>query len=150
MEVEIQSAGVGTAANAGVHARGGVGEGSGTGRGEAAEGENVILKGDGVAGVVRNRTAHARLSPGKEAILVSLIQREYEASKAIIDNLKPSEREIENRERRIQELKKLEARVRERKIEYEEARKTFINMLDPEDAAAFRKLSDKAAGIIVG
>ena len=152
MGVEIQSAGVEAAANAEVQGRQGVSGGVGAGRAEAAdkEGDGVILRGNGVASVVRKEKTRPWPLPGKEAVLVGFIQRECEATKAIIDNLKPSDREIENRERRIKELKKLESRIRERKIEYEEARKTFINMLPPDDVAAFRKLSDRAAGIIVG
>lgn len=147
---EIQGAGFGAPANAGVQGRGEIGGNAEAGRPEAVGDDDVILKGGGVVAIVHATAAHAQPVRGKEEALIGLIQQEYEATKAIVDNLKPSEREIENRERRLQELKELEMKLRERKVEYNEALKTFINMLDPDDVAALRKLSDKAVGIIVG
>ena len=82
--------------------------------------------------------------------LLGFMQQMYDATKAIIDNLKPSDRELENKRRRMEEIKELRELLLARKIDFEEARQRFINLLDPEDVAELEKQADREAWKIMG
>lgn len=87
---------------------------------------------------------------GETEALLGIMQQTYDALKAIIDNLKPSDRELENKRRRMEEIKELRNLLLARKIDFEEARQRFINLLDPEDVAELGKLADREARRIMG
>ena len=82
--------------------------------------------------------------------LLGIMQQMYDAMKAIVDNLKPSDRELENKRRRMEEIKELQELLLARKIDFEEARQRFINLLDPEDVAELGKQADREAWKIMG
>ena len=82
--------------------------------------------------------------------LLGVMQQMYDAMKAIVDNLKPSDKELENKRRRMEEVRELRELLLARKIDFEEARQRFINLLDPEDVAEFEKQADREAWKIMG
>ena len=88
--------------------------------------------------------------PSPTEAFLGFMQQKYDAMKAIIDNLKPSDKEKENIRRKMEEIKKLREQLLTRKIDLEEARRRFVNLLDPEDVAELGKLADREARRIMG
>lgn len=87
---------------------------------------------------------------GETEALLGIMQQMYDAMKAIVDNLKPSDKELENKRRRMEEVRELRELLLARKIDFEEARQRFINLLDPEDVAELEKQADREAWKIMG
>ena len=79
-----------------------------------------------------------------------LMEADYAAKKAVVDNLKPSEREKENLRRRKEEIEELRHELLTRKIDLQKARQRFVNMLDHDDVAELSKQADRANGMIRG
>ena len=92
----------------------------------------------------------ARVRQGETEALLGIMQQMYDAMKAIVDNLKPSDKELENKRRRMEEVRELRELLLARKIDFEEARQRFINLLDPEDVAELEKQADREAWKIMG
>ena len=113
-------------------------------------GGGPLLGGKGVNAVTH--TPHGLLNrvPSETEVLLGIAQQMYESLNAIVANLKPSEKEKENIRRKMEELKKLRKEVQDRKIDLEQARIRFINMLDHADVAELTKQSDRANGMIRG
>ena len=79
-----------------------------------------------------------RTAPAKDvAALMEMLQRVYESEMERIESLKPSEKIVELRQRRLEELKELMRKTEDAEIEFEEALKQFTNMLPPDLVAAF-------------
>ena len=112
--------------------------------------EGPVLKGDGIENVVLAPKGLPGEAPTKEEALLSISQQMYESLKNIVNNLKPSKKEMENLRRRQEEIKKLQQEIQDRKIDFEEARVRFINLLDHEDVAEFAKQAEREAGWLKG
>ena len=112
--------------------------------------EGPVLKGGGIENVVLAPKGLPGDAPTKEEALLAISQQMYESLKNIVNNLKPSKKEMENIRRRQEEIKKLQQEIQDRKIDFEEARVRFINMLDHEDVAEFAKQAEREAGWLKG
>lgn len=135
MEIEIKNSLPGTVAgeNRSVEAEQSATKSGKVGKTEAAAilgGENVILS-------ERFREL-IRTAPVEDvAALMEMMQKVYESEKERIDCLKPSDKIVELRQRRLEELKELMRKTEDAKIDFEEALKQFTNMLPPDLVAAF-------------
>ena len=109
-----------------------------------------LLSGNGISGVTHSPRGVLNRVPSETEVFLGIAQQMYESLKAIVANLKPSEKEKENIRRKMEELKKLRKEVQDRKIDLEQARIRFINMLDHADVAELTKQSDRANGMIRG
>ena len=109
-----------------------------------------LLSGNGISGVTRSPRGVLNRVPSETEVFLGIAQQMYESLKAIVDNLKPSEREKENIRRKMEELKKLRKEVQDRKLDLEQARMHFVNLLDHADVAELGKLADREAGKIMG
>ena len=116
----------------------------------AKVGGGVLLGGKGVNAVTHAPHGLAGRAPSETEVFLGIAQQMYESLKAIVDNLKPSEREKENLRRRKEEIEKLRHELLTHKIDLQKARQRFVNMLDHEDVAEFRKQADRANGMIRG
>lgn len=116
----------------------------------AKVGGGPLLGGRGVNAVtVAPHGLTGRVASETEVFL-GIAQQMCESLKAIIDNLKPSEREKENLRRRKEEIEQLRHELLTRKIDLQKARQRFVNMLDHDDVAELRKQADRANGMIRG
>ena len=113
-------------------------------------GGGPLLSGNGISGVTRSPRGVLNRVPSETEVFLGIAQQMYESLKAIVDNLKPSEREKENIRRKMEELKKLRKEVQDRKLDLEQARMHFVNLLDHADVAELGKLADREAGKIMG
>ena len=113
-------------------------------------GGGPLLGGKGVNAVTH--TPHGLLNrvPSETEVFLGIAQQMCESLKAIIDNLKPSEREKENLRRRKEEIEQLRHELLTRKIDLQKARQRFVNMLDHDDVAELSKQADREAGKIMG
>ena len=113
-------------------------------------GGGPLLGGKGINAVTR--TPHGLLNrvPSETEVFLGIAQQMYESLNAIVANLKPSEKEKENLRRRQEEIRKIREELQDRKIDLEQARIQFINMLDHADVAELTKQSDRANGMIRG
>ena len=116
----------------------------------AKVGGGPLLSGNGISGVTRSPRGVLNRVPSETEVFLGIAQQMYESLKAIVDNLKPSEREKENIRRKMEELKKLRKEVQDRKLDLEQARMHFVNLLDHADVAELGKLADREAGKIMG
>ena len=113
-------------------------------------GGGPLLGGKGVNAVtVAPHGLTGRVASETEVFL-GIAQQMCESLKAIIDNLKPSEREKENLRRRKEEIEQLRHELLTRKIDLQKARQRFVNMLDHDDVAELAKQADRANGMIRG
>lgn len=113
-------------------------------------GGGPLLGGKGVNAVtVAPHGLTGRVASETEVFL-GIAQQMCESLKAIIDNLKPSEREKENLRRRKEEIEQLRHELLTRKIDLQKARQRFVNMLDHDDVAELSKQADRANGMIRG
>lgn len=96
-------------------------------------GPEPVIRGGGVSVEERLRELVRGGQITDAEALQSMMQKLYETEKATIDNMKPSEKQVELSRRRQQELKKLMRELEDRKIDFEEALVRFKNMLDPDD-----------------
>ena len=113
-------------------------------------GGGPLLGGKGVNAVTHMPHGFLNRVPSETEVFLGIAQQMYESLNAIVANLKPSEKEKENIRRKMEELKKLRKEVQDRKIDLEQARIRFINMLDHADVAELTKQSDRANGMIRG
>lgn len=116
----------------------------------AKVGGGSLLGGKGVNSVTFASHGISDRVPSETEVLLGIAQQMCESLKAIIDNLKPSEKEKENLRRRQEEIEKLRRKLQDRKIDLLEARKLFVNMLDHDDMAELSKQADRANGMIRG
>lgn len=113
-------------------------------------GGGPLLGGKGVNAVTHTPHGISGKMPSETEVFLGIAQQMCESLKAIIDNLKPSDKEKENIRRKMEEIKKLREQLLTRKIDLEEARRRFVNLLDPEDVAELGKLADREARKIMG
>ena len=116
----------------------------------AKVGGGPLLGGNGINGVTRAPHGLLNRMPSETEVLLGIAQQMYESLKAIVANLKPSEREKENIRRKMEELEKLRKEVKDRKIDLEQARIRFVNMLDHADVAELAKQADREARWLKG
>ena len=116
----------------------------------AKVGGGALLGGRGVNAVTHAPHGISGSMPSETEVFLGIAQQMCESLKAIIDNLKPSEKEKENLRRRKEEIEKLRHELLTRKIDFQKARQIFVNMLDHEDVAELSKQSDRANGMIRG
>ena len=116
----------------------------------AKVGGGPLLSGNGISGVTRSPRGVLNRVPSEAEVFLGIAQQMYESLKVIVDNLKPSEKEKENIRRKMEELKKLRKEVQDRKLDLEQARMQFINMLDHADVAELSRQADREAGKIMG
>lgn len=109
-----------------------------------------VLGGKGVNAVTVAPHGFADRVPSETEVFLGIAQQMGESLKAIIDNLKPSEKEKENLRRRKEEIEQLRHELLTRKIDLQKARQRFVNMLDHEDVAELTKQADRANGMIRG
>ena len=109
-----------------------------------------VLGGKGVNAVTHAPHGLAGRVPSETEVFLGIAQQMCESLKAIIDNLKPSEREKENLRRRKEEIEELRHELLTRKIDLQKARQRFVNMLDHDDVAELSKQADRANGMIRG
>ena len=95
--------------------------------------DEPILKGAGIESIVKSSMKLLQSAP---EVLSDIMQQVYETKKATIDNLKPSDKELELRRRRLEELKELQRKLQDEAIDFEQARVQFLSMFDPDDIAA--------------
>ena len=113
-----------------------------------AKTDDTILRGEAVSVEERIRDLIRSGRVTDAEALQAMMEKLYEAEKKAIDNLKPSDKEIELRRRRLEEIKELMRELEIRKDDFEEALVRFRNMLDPETVAAFEAQLTKAAPIV--
>ena len=113
-------------------------------------GGGPLLGGKGVNAVTHMPHGLAGRAPSETEVFLGIAQQMCESLKAIIDNLKPSEKEKENLRRRKEEIEQLRHELLTRKIDLQKARQRFVNMLDHDDVAELSKQSDRANGMIRG
>lgn len=116
----------------------------------AKVGGGPILGGKGVNAVTHAPHGLAGRVPSETEVFLGIAQQMGESLKAIIDNLKPSEKEKENLRRRKEEIEQLRHELLTRKIDLQKARQIFVNMLDHDDVAELTKQADRANGMIRG
>lgn len=114
----------------------------------AKVGGGSILDGKGINAVIYAQHGASNRMPSETEVFLGIAQQMYESLKAIVDNLKPSEKEKENLRRRQEEIRKLREELQNRKIDLEQARIQFINMLDHDDVAEFARQADRANAMI--
>ena len=88
------------------------------------------------------------MTPEQAEMLASLIGQAFGALQNIIENMKPSEQELEVLRRRLEELRQLQHDLKDRKVDYELARKTLANILADEAVNKFLPALDWAAAHI--
>lgn len=113
-------------------------------------GGGPLLGGKGVNAVTHTPHGISGKMPSETEVFLGIAQQMCESLKAIIDNLKPSEREKENLRRRKEEIEQLRHELLTRKIDLQKARQRFVNMLDHDDVAELSKQADRANGMIRG
>ena len=114
-----------------------------------AKADDAILRGESVNIEERLRDLIRRSGELSDAeALQEMMEKLYEAEKKVIDNLKPSDKEIELRRRRLEEIEELMRELEIREIDFEKALVLFQNMLDPETIAMFEAQLTKAAPIV--
>ena len=113
-------------------------------------GGGPLLGGKGVNAVTVAPHGLTGRVPSETEVFLGIAQQMCESLKAIIDNLKPSEREKENLRRRKEEIEQLRHELLTRKIDLQKARQRFVNMLDHDDVAELSKQADRANGMIRG
>ena len=114
-----------------------------------AKADDAILRGESVNIEERLRDLIRRSGELSDAeVLQEMMEKLYEAEKKVIDNLKPSDKEIELRRRRLEEIEELMRELEIREIDFEKALVLFQNMLDPETIAMFEAQLTKAAPIV--
>ena len=116
----------------------------------AKVGGGPLLGGRGVNAVTVAPHGLAGRAPSETEVFLGIAQQMCESLKAIIDNLKPSEKEKENLRRRKEEIEQLRHELLTRKIDLQKARQRFVNMLDHDDVAELSKQADRANGMIRG
>ena len=114
----------------------------------AAPDAGPVLKGGGIANVVRAPNGILYRTPSKEAVLMDVMRQMSESMGKIAANLAPSEEKTENDRRRQKEIKKLLQMLQDREIDYEKARILLINMVDGDEQAELARQIDKAANMI--
>lgn len=77
------------------------------------------------------------MTPEQAEMLASIIGQAFGALQNIVENMKPSEQELEVLRRRIEELRQLQHDLKDRKVDYELARKTLANILADEVVKKF-------------
>ena len=114
----------------------------------AASDAGPVLKGGGIANVVRAPNGILYRTPSKEAVLMDVMRQMSESMGKIAANMAPSKEKTENDRRRQKEIKKLLQMLQDREIDYEQARIQLINMVDGDDRAELARQIDKAAEMI--
>ena len=110
--------------------------------------EAPVLKGGGIANVVRAPNGILYRTPSKEEVLMDVMRQMSESMGKIAANMAPSEEKTENDRRRQKEIKKLLQMLQDREIDYEKARILLINMVDGDEQAELARQIDKAAEMI--
>ena len=113
-----------------------------------AKADDAILRGEAVSVEERIRDLIRSGRVTDAEALQAMMEKLYEAEKKAIDNLKPSDKEIELRRRRLEEIEELMRELEIREIDFEKALVLFQNMLDPETIAVFESQLTKAAPIM--